>query len=82
MHIGKNFFYVRYQKVAEALRIPKEFHFYNWKHTGAAIAALSGINLESIRQQLGHHSLDQVKEDSEAMIGDSTKEFRTQHKAI
>ena len=34
------------------------------------------------RQQLGHHSLDQVKEYIEAMIGDSTKEFRDQHKAI
>ena len=73
---------MHYQKVIKALKIPEGFVFYNWKHTGAAMAAMAGINLESIRQQLGHQSLDQTKEYIEAMIGENTKEFRENHAKI
>lgn len=59
--LGINTLLNRFRKVLRRLGFGLEYKLYSWKHTGAVGCARSGVNLEQIRIQLRHHSLDEVK---------------------
>lgn len=55
--IGKNLLRNRFVKVRKRLKMPFEYKFYSWKHTGAVEADDAGISFKEISMHLGHTSL-------------------------
>ena len=55
--IGKNYLRNRFVKVRKLLKMPYEYKFYSWKHTGAVEADEAGISFKDISMHLGHTSL-------------------------
>lgn len=55
--IGKNTLSYRFRKIRERLKMPYEYKFYSWKHTGAIEADEANIPIKDISRHLGHNSL-------------------------
>lgn len=60
--IGLNTMSTRHRKILKELGFGVEYKLYSWKHTGAVMAAKSGVGVKELQLQLRHHSLDQVNE--------------------
>ena len=57
--IGENFTYNHHARALAACGISGHT-LYSWKHTGVVHAYRAGIDMEKLRRQLRHHSLDMV----------------------
>lgn len=55
--LGKNNLRFRFNRVRKALKMPTEYKFYSWKHTGGVLASESGIPEKDISDQMGHTTL-------------------------
>ncbi len=60
--IGVNTMSTRHRKIIRKLGFDHQYKLYSWKHTGAVMSVLEGVNLKELQIQLRHHSLDQVNE--------------------
>jgi integrase len=58
--VSKNYLWNRFSAIRQSLKIPRDYKFYAFKHTGMAMARLAGIDTKDIQMQAGHHSLDMV----------------------
>lgn len=49
-----------HRKILDRMGYHDAYSLYSWKHTGAVLAARSGINLKDLQAQIRHHSLDEL----------------------
>jgi len=47
----------RFVKFRDALKLPKMYKLYSWKHTGNIMAEKSGISLRELQEQNGHTTI-------------------------
>ena len=59
--LGKNTLRNRFNQVREALKLPKYYKFYSFKHTGAVTLAEQGESIINIRDHLGHTSIESTE---------------------
>jgi integrase len=55
--IGKNKLSYKFRKIREKLKMPTEYKFYSWKHTGAIEADEAGMPHKDISNHLGHSNM-------------------------
>ncbi len=77
-HVGKNYFWSRFDAVRTRLNIPKDYKFYGFKHTGAVAALKAGANIKDIQHQMGHSSIEITDEYLKSMVGYESEFFRKQ----
>ena len=58
---NSKFFYLRLKKALKALNyVDKDYDLYSWKHTAVCHLFVSGVDIESIRQQCRHSDIVQT----------------------
>jgi len=61
--LGQNYLKIKHQAFLRKHNMDTQLYkLYSWKHTGAVMAAKSGIHIKQLQLQLRHHSLDQVND--------------------
>jgi integrase len=55
-HIGKNKLNYKFNKIRKKLKMPDEYKFYSWKHTGLIEADENNIPYKDISRHAGHSS--------------------------
>lgn len=60
--VGRNTMNARHAKILKHLNFGAGYSLYSWKHTGAVMAAKSGVSIVELQMQLRHYSLDQVQQ--------------------
>jgi integrase len=56
--IGKNKLSYKFRKIRIKLKMPTEYKFYSWKHTGMVEADEAGLPIKAISNQAGHTSIN------------------------
>ena len=56
-----NYFIRKFRAALTDLGFGNEYQLYSWKHTGVVALAKQKVNVEQIRKQLRHHSLDETQ---------------------
>jgi integrase len=74
--VSRNYFYKRFCKYRDEVGLPKELILYSLKHTGVAQLKISGADVIEIKNQLRHHSLDQVMGYLHSLIGQTSEHIR------
>lgn len=74
--VSKNYFYKRYCKFRDEAGLPKDMILYALKHTGVAELKKTGADWLEIKNQLRHHSLDQVIEYCYNLLGETSEHIR------
>lgn len=55
--LGKNSMRIRFNKFRDRLNLPKDVHYYSWKHSGAQELADAGVNIYELQRHLRHREL-------------------------
>lgn len=69
LYLGKNNMRYRWNAIRKKLKMPLEYKFYSWKHTGGVQASLSGIPDSHIQRQMGHTSIETTSRYLRKMTG-------------
>ncbi len=81
-HIGKNYFWTRFDKLRQTLEIPNDYKFYGFKHTGAVAALKAGADIKEIQHQMGHSSIDITDQYLKSMVGYESDFFKKRMPAL
>lgn len=73
--VGKNYFFNHFDKFRKRLHL-ENYIMYAFKHTGVAELKRSGADWLEIKEQLRHHSLDQVIQYGHSLLGKSSEHIR------
>jgi site-specific recombinase XerD len=74
--VGKNYFWNHFDKIRKQLKIPRDYKFYAFKHTGAVVALRNGANIKDIQHQMGHSSVSITDEYLKSMVGYESEFFK------
>ncbi len=74
--VSKNYFYKRFCKFRDEAGLSSDFILYGLKHSGVAELKRSGADWLDIKNQLRHHSLDQVIEYGTDLLGKTSEHIR------
>jgi len=55
--LGKNTMRIRFNKIRDKLKLPKDIKYYSWKHSGAQELADAGANTYELQRHLRHREL-------------------------
>ena len=61
-HVGHNYMGNHFRRIRTLLKMPSSYKFYGWKHTGVLSLKRSGVDPFAMKDQLRHHSLDEMLE--------------------
>ncbi len=56
--LGKNYLNRKFARYRDALKLPKIYKFYSFKHTGAGKLLESGATIIEVKGHLGHKSIE------------------------
>ncbi len=74
--LSKNNLYNRFVRMRKATGIPRDFILYAFKHTGMVELKKAGVDWLEIKNQAGHHSLDQVIQYTTELMGESSEKIK------
>lgn len=80
--VGKNYLGRHFKKYHRELGFAPEQKFYGIKHTGVMNMIKLDVDWLELKNQLGHHSLDQVMTYGQELMGTSSEKIRTVAKEI
>ena len=75
--VGYNWIARMYRNAIQDLKLPPEYTFYGWKHTGVTIAYKSGVDLKAIQLQCRHYSIEQTDTYLKSLGFIENESFRT-----
>lgn len=74
--VGRNFMYNRFRSIRKRAGLTNDYWLYAFKHTGMVEMKLNGVDVLDIRNQAGHHSLDQTVDYLQELIGVGSEKIR------
>ncbi len=74
--VSKNYFNKQFAAARKRLKLPNDYKFYAFKHTGAVTALRAGADIKEIQHQMGHSSVAITDEYLKSMVGYESEFFR------
>jgi integrase len=67
--LGKNTMRIRFNAFRDRLNLPKDIHYYSWKHSGAQELADDGASIYEIQRHLRHRDITTTEQYLKKRIG-------------
>jgi len=74
--LGKNSMRIRFNQFRDRLNLPKDVHYYSWKHSGAQELADSGISTYELQRHLRHRDLATTESYLKKRIGQKSSTIK------